>query len=135
MCWVGPGDEVIMPAYTYTASASVVQHVGATIVMVNSQRIMWRWTMRSWPQLSQSAPRLLCLWIWRSICADVNKIKEIVTRPEIQAKFTPKNDIQKLMGRIVVSNDCAHSFGASRHGKMAGEIADFSSFSFHAVKT
>ena len=65
---------------------------------------------------------------------DVDKIKEIVIRPEILAKFTPKNDIQKLIGRIVVSNDCAHSFGASRHGKMAGEIADFSSFSFHAVK-
>ena len=95
---VGPGDEVIMPAYTYTASASIV-------------------------------PVDLA-----GICADVDKIKEIVIRPEILAKFTPKNDIQKLIGRIVVSNDCAHSFGASRHGKMAGEIADFSSFSFHAVK-
>ena len=91
---VGSGDEVIMPAYTYTASASVVDHVGA----------------------------------------NVDKIMEVITRPEILAKFTPANDIQKLIGRIVISNDCAHSFGAQRHGKMAGAIADFSSFSFHAVK-
>ena len=68
------------------------------------------------------------------ICADVDKVREIVRRPEILAKFHPANDIQKLLGRIAISNDCAHSFGASRHGKMAGEIADFSSFSFHAVK-
>lgn len=68
------------------------------------------------------------------ICADVDKVREIVSRPEILAKFHPANDIQKLLGRIAISNDCAHSFGASRHGKMAGEIADFSSFSFHAVK-
>lgn len=68
------------------------------------------------------------------ICADVDKILEIVNRPEILAKFRPSNDIQHLIGRIVISNDCAHSFGASRNGKMAGEIADFSSFSFHAVK-
>lgn len=68
------------------------------------------------------------------ICADVDKVREIVNRPEILAKFRPANDIQRLMGRIAISNDCAHSFGASRHGKMAGEIADFSSFSFHAVK-
>lgn len=68
------------------------------------------------------------------ICADVDKVREIVNRPEILAKFHPANDIQKLLGRIAISNDCAHSFGASRHGKMAGEIADFSSFSFHAVK-
>ena len=68
------------------------------------------------------------------IVANVDKIREVITRPEILAKYSPANDIQKLMGRIVVSNDCAHSFGASRNGKMAGEIADFSSFSFHAVK-
>ena len=68
------------------------------------------------------------------ICADVDKVREIVSRPEILAKFHPANDIQKLLGRIAISNDCAHSFGASRRGKMAGEIADFSSFSFHAVK-
>lgn len=68
------------------------------------------------------------------ICADVDKVREIVSRPEILAKFHPANDIQKILGRIAISNDCAHSFGASRHGKMAGEIADFSSFSFHAVK-
>ena len=131
---VGPGDEVIMPAYTYTASASVVQHVGATIVMVDSQKDNVEMDYEKLATAITERTKVIVPVDLAGICADVNKIKEIVTRPEIQAKFTPKNDIQKLMGRIVVSNDCAHSFGASRHGKMAGEIADFSSFSFHAVK-
>ncbi|MEG1545612.1 MAG: DegT/DnrJ/EryC1/StrS family aminotransferase, partial [Tannerellaceae bacterium] len=68
------------------------------------------------------------------IVANYERVLEIVNRPEIRAKFHPSNEIQKKIGRIVVSADCAHSFGANRHGKMAGAIADFSSFSFHAVK-
>ena len=131
---VGPGDEVIMPAYTYTASASVVQHVGATIVMVDSQKDNVDMDYEKLAAAITERTKVIVPVDLAGICADVDKIKEIVIRPEILAKFTPKNDIQKLIGRIVVSNDCAHSFGASRHGKMAGEIADFSSFSFHAVK-
>ena len=131
---VGPGDEVIMPAYTYTASASVVQHVGATIVMVDSQKDNVEMDYEKLAAAITERTKVIVPVDLAGICADVDKIKEIVIRPEILAKFTPKNDIQKLIGRIVVSNDCAHSFGASRHGKMAGEIADFSSFSFHAVK-
>ena len=61
------------------------------------------------------------------ICVNLDKIYEVINSPEIKAKFTPSNDIQRKIGRIIVSNDCAHSFGANRHGKMAGEIADFSS--------
>lgn len=131
---VGPGDEIIMPAYTYTASASVVQHVGATIVMVDSQKDNVEMDYETLAAAITERTKVIVPVDLAGICADVDKIKEIVTRPEILAKFTPKNDIQKLIGRIVVSNDCAHSFGASRHGKMAGEIADFSSFSFPAVK-
>ncbi len=131
---VGPGDEVIMPAYTYTASASVVQHMGATIVMVDSQKDNVEMDYEKLAAAITERTKVIVPVDIAGICADVDKIKEIVNRPEILAKYSPKNDIQRLMGRIVVSNDCAHSFGASRNGKMAGEIADFSSFSFHAVK-
>ncbi len=131
---VGPGDEVIMPAYTYTASASVVQHVGATIVMVDSQKDNVEMDYEKLADAITERTKVIVPVDLAGICADVDKIKEIITRPEILAKFRPANDIQKLMGRIVVSNDCAHSFGAEHQGKMAGEIADFSSFSFHAVK-
>lgn len=131
---VGPGDEVIIPAYTYTASASVVQHVGATIVMVDSQKDNVEMDYEKLVTAITERTKVIVPVDLAGICADVDKIKGIVNRPEILAKYSPKNDIQKLMGRIVVSNDCAHSFGASRNGKMAGEIADFSSFSFHAVK-
>jgi dTDP-4-amino-4,6-dideoxygalactose transaminase len=131
---VGPGDEVIMPAYTYTASASVVAHVGATIVMVDSQKDNVEMDYEKLAEAITEKTKVIVPVDLAGICADVEKIKEIITRPEILAKFRPANDIQKAMGRIFVSNDCAHSFGAERHGKMAGEIADFSSFSFHAVK-
>ncbi len=131
---VGPGDEVIMPAYTYTASASVVQHVGATIVMVDSQKGSVEMDYEKLTEAITERTKVIVPVDLAGICADVDKIKEIVSRSEILAKFTPANDIQKKIGRIVVSNDCAHSFGASHNGRMAGEIADFSSFSFHAVK-
>ena len=131
---VGPGDEVIMPAYTYTASASVVAHVGATIVMVDSQPDNVEMDYEKLAEAITEKTKVIVPVDLAGICADVEKIEEIITRPEILAKFRPANDIQKAMGRIFVSNDCAHSFGAERHGKMAGEIADFSSFSFHAVK-
>ena len=131
---VGPGDEVIIPAYTYTASASVVQHIGATIVMVDSQKGNVEMDYEQLLKVITERTKVIVPVDLAGICADVDKIKEIVTRPEILARFRPANDIQKLMGRIIVSSDCAHSFGAVSHGKMAGEIADFSSFSFHAVK-
>lgn len=131
---VGPGDEVIMPAYTYTASASVVAHVGATIVMVDSQKDNVEMDYDKLADAITERTKVIVPVDLAGICADVDKIKEIITRPDILAKFRPANDIQKAMGRIFVSNDCAHSFGAQRNGKMAGEIADFSSFSFHAVK-
>lgn len=108
MCWVwGPGDEIIMPAYTYTASASVVQHVGATIVMVDSQKNNVEMDYEKLAAAITERTKVIVPVDLAGICADVDKIKEIVIRPEILAKFTPKNDIQKLIGRIVVSNDCA----------------------------
>lgn len=137
---VGPGDEVIMPAYTYTASASVVAHVGATIKMVDivpcgSEDVQdFEMDYEKLADAITERTKVIVPVDLAGICANVDKIKEIVTRPEILAKYRPANDIQKRIGRIIVSCDCAHSFGASRNGKMAGAIADFSSFSFHAVK-
>ena len=138
---VGSGDEVIMPAYTYTASASVVDHVGATIKMVDIRKAGssdedqdFEMDYEKLAEAITERTKVVVPVDLAGICANVDKIMEVITRPEILAKFTPANDIQKLIGRIVISNDCAHSFGAQRHGKMAGAIADFSSFSFHAVK-
>lgn len=142
---VGPCDEVIIPAYTYTASASVVYHVGATIKMVDIRPAGYNTNdgaesqdfEMDYEKLAEAITERTKVIVpvdLAGICANVEKILEVVNRPEIKALYRPKNDIQKKMGRIVVSNDCAHSFGAKRHGKMAGEIADFSSFSFHAVK-
>ena len=131
---VGPGDEVIVPAYTYTATASVVRHVGATVVMVDSQKDCVEMDYDKLVDAITERTKVIAPVDLGGIVADHEKVLEIVNRPEIRTKFTPANEIQKKFGRIVVSADCAHSFGASRHGVMAGAIADFSSFSFHAVK-
>lgn len=137
---IGPGDEVIIPAYTYTASASVVAHVGATIKMVDivpqgAEGIQdFEMDYEKLADAITERTKAIVPVDLAGICANVEKVLEVITRPEILAKYRPANDIQQKMGRIVVSNDCAHSFGASRKGKMAGSIADFSSFSFHAVK-
>lgn len=131
---VGPGDEVIMPAYTYTASASVVAHVGATIVMVDSQKDHVEMDYERLAEAITERTKVIVPVDLAGIVADLDKVKEIINRPDVVAKFRPNNDIQKKIGRIVISSDCAHSFGASRNGRMAGSIADFSSFSFHAVK-
>lgn len=131
---VGPGDEVIMPAYTYTASASVVAHVGATIVMVDSQKDHVEMDYERLAEAITERTKVIVPVDLAGIVADLDKVKEIINRPDVLAKFRPNNEIQKKIGRIVISSDCAHSFGASRNGKMAGSIADFSSFSFHAVK-
>lgn len=131
---VGEGDEVIMPAYTYTASASVVRHVGATVVMMDSQKDNVEMDYERLAELITEKTKVIVPVDLAGIVTDLDKVKEIINRPEILAKFTAANDIQKKIGRIAISSDCAHSFGAERKGKMAGEIADFSSFSFHAVK-
>lgn len=142
---VGPGDEVIIPAYTYTASASVVVHTGATIVMVDSQEDNVEMDYDKLADAITERTKVIVPVDLAGIVADLDKVKEIINRPEILAKFQPSNDIQKKLGRIAISSDCAHSFGAQKkvqvfnglkvkEWKMAGEIADFSSFSFHAVK-
>ena len=129
---VGPGDEVIVPAYTYTATASVVQHVGAKIVFVDSQKDSVEMDYDQLEQAITERTKVISPVDLGGVVADYDRVFEIVERKK--GLFKPSNALQAKIGRIVVSADCAHSFGGSRKGKMAGEIADFSSFSFHAVK-
>ena len=129
---VGPGDEVIVPAYTYTATASVVQHVGAKIVFVDSQKDSVEMDYEQLEQAITEKTKVIVPVDLAGIVADYDRVYEIVERKK--GLFKPNNALQAKIGRIIVSADCAHSFGANQRGKMAGEIADFSSFSFHAVK-
>lgn len=129
---VGPDDEVIVPAYTYTATASVVTHVGAKLVMVDSQKDSVEMDYDQLEKAITEKTKVIVPVDLGGIVAGYDRVFEIVERKK--ALFQPTNDLQKKIGRIIVSGDCAHSFGAHRKGKMAGEIADFSSFSFHAVK-
>lgn len=129
---VGPGDEVIVPAYTYTATASVTQHVGAKLVIVDSQKDSVEMDYDQLEKAITEKTKVIVPVDIAGIVADYDRVFEIVERKK--ALFHPANALQARFGRIIVSGDCAHSFGANRKGKKAGEIADFSSFSFHAVK-
>ena len=129
---VGPEDEVIVPAYTYTATASVTQHVGCKVVMVDSQKDNVAMDYDKLAEAITEHTKVICPVDLGGVVCDFDRIFEIV-----EAKkhlFRPTNAIQKKIGRIIVAADDAHAFGAKWHGKMAGEIADFCSFSFHAVK-
>jgi dTDP-4-amino-4,6-dideoxygalactose transaminase len=127
-----PDDEVIVPAYTYTATASVTQHVGCKLVMVDSQKDSVEMDYDQLEKTITEKTKVIVPVDIAGVVANYDKVYEIVERKK--ALFHPSNALQAKIGRIIVSADCAHSFGASRKGKMAGEIADFSSFSFHAVK-
>ncbi len=129
---IGPGDEVIVPAYTYTASASVIAHVGAKIVMVDSQKDCREWDYDAFEAAFTEKTKAVIPVDLGGVPCDYDRIFEIVERKK--NLFKPSNDIQKAIGRVAVCADTAHAFGAKYHGKMIGSIADFSSFSFHAVK-
>lgn len=129
---IGEGDEVIVPAYTYTASASVTQHVGAKLVLVDIQKDRLEMDYEAMGGAITERTKAIIPVDLGGIVCDYDKIFDVVKSK--RHLFRPANDIQKSLGRIAVCADCAHAFGASRHGKMAGSIADFSAFSFHAVK-
>ena len=129
---IQPDDEVIVPAYTYTATASVTQHVGCKLVLVDSQKDNVEMDYDKLADAITENTKVICPVDLGGIVADYKRVFEIVEAKK--GLFKPNNALQEKIGRIVVSADCAHSFGASQNGKMAGEIADFSSFSFHAVK-
>ena len=129
---VGPGDEVITSAYTYTATASVVCHVGATVKLVdtapNSFEIDY---IKLADAITENTKVVIPVDLGGVIC-DYDKIFAAVeTKKHL---FVPANEIQAAFGRVIVLADAAHAFGARRGGKMCGSIADFTSFSFHAVK-
>ena len=127
-----PEDEVIVPAYTYTATASVTQHVGCRLVMVDSQKDNVEMDYERLEQAITEKTKVIMPVDIAGIVADYDRVYEIVERKK--SLFRPANALQAKIGRIVVVADCAHAFGAVRKGKMAGAIADFSAFSFHAVK-
>lgn len=135
---VGPGDEVIVPAYTYTASASAVIHCGANVIFVDSQKDGDPITHA--PEMDYDAMEEAITERTKAIIAvdlggimcDYERIYQAVENKK--HLFKAANSIQEVLGRVAVVSDCAHALGASRHGKMAGEISDFASYSYHAVK-
>ena len=140
---VGPEDEVIVPAYTYTASASVTQHVGCRLVMVDSQKDKVEMDYDKLAEAITERTKAIIPVDLAGIVCDYDRVYQVVEQKK--QLFHPTNALQALFGRVIVVADCAHAFGAWRmvNGKdndgekvkkMAGEIADFSAFSFHAVK-
>jgi len=129
---VGPGDEVITSAYTYTASASVIEHVGAKIVLVDTQKDSYEMDYEALEAAITEKTKVIIPVDIAGVMCDYDKIYEIVEKKK--KIFKANNEIQKLYNRIIVSADAAHSFGAMYKGKKSGSVADFTCFSFHAVK-
>lgn len=129
---IGPGDEVITCAYTYTASASVIAHVGANVVLIDTQKDSLEMDYEALEAAITENTKAIIPVDLAGIPCDYDRIFEIVERKKYL--FKPNSDIQAALGRVAVMADTAHAFGATWHGKMVGSIADFSSFSFHAVK-
>ncbi|MCR4664975.1 MAG: DegT/DnrJ/EryC1/StrS family aminotransferase [Paludibacteraceae bacterium] len=129
---VGEGDEVIVPAYTYTATASVVVHVGAKVVMADSQENSVEMDYEALEKAITPRTKVIIPVDLGGIMCDYKRIFEVVESKK--GMFVPSTDIQRAIGRVIVMADAAHAFGARQDGKMCGETADFTSFSFHAVK-
>lgn len=129
---IGPGDEIIVPAYTYTATASISQHVGAKLVLIDSQPDSVEMDYdRLYDAITERTKVVIPVDLGGIVC-DYDKVYAAVNARK--ALFRPSNEIQKAIGRVAVLADCAHAFGSEWHGCKAGSIADFSCFSFHAVK-
>ena len=138
ICGIGEGDEVIVPAYTYTASASAAIHCGAKVVFVDSQVDNVEMDYEEVAEkITEKTKAIVAVDLGGIVC-DYDKLFSVVEKK--RALFTPKEGdslgarIQRALGRVLIFSDAAHALGASRNGKMAGEIADFTDFSFHAVK-
>lgn len=129
---IGAGDEVITTAYTYTASASVIEHVGAKIVLIDTQKDNLEMNYDALELAINKRTKAIIPVDLAGIPCDYDKIFSIVKRQK--NKFFPRNNLQKAIGRVVVIADGAHAFGAEYHGQKIGTVADFTSFSFHAVK-
>ena len=129
---IGPGDEVITSSYTYTASASPIEHVGAKIVLVDTKEDSYEMDYDKLKKAITKNTKAIIPVDLAGIVCDYEKIFEVVE--DTKDLFTPSNEIQSLFNRVIVVADGAHVIGGKRNGKMAGEIADFTTFSFHAVK-
>ncbi len=129
---VGEGDEVVVPAYTYTASASVIDHVGAKIVLIDSQKDNVEMDYDALEAAINERTKAIIPVDLGGVPCDYARIFEIAERKK--HLFKPANDLQRAIGRVAVCADTAHALGAKWHGKMIGTVADFSCFSFHAVK-
>lgn len=129
---VGPGDEVIVPAYTYTASASVICHVGATPVMVDCSVDSLEMDYKAMGEAITERTKAVIPVDLGGVPCDYDKIFAVLeSKSEL---FRPNSEVQEALGRVAVCEDAAHGLGAVYHGRMIGSIADFTSFSFHAVK-
>lgn len=129
---IGKGDEVITSAYTYTASASVIDHVGAKIVLVDTAPDSYEMDLNKLEEaITEKTKAIIAVDLAGVICNYEAIFKLVENKKEL---FKANNEIQDKIGRIAVIADAAHSFGAKQKGKMSGNISDFSSFSFHAVK-
>lgn len=129
---IGPGDEVLVPAYTYTASASAAIHTGAIVRFIDCQENSLEMDYdRMEAAITEKTKAVIPVDLGGIPC-DYDRIYEAVERKK--DLFRPNSEIQKAMGRIAVVADCAHALGAEKNGEMTGALADFSSFSFHAVK-
>lgn len=129
---IGPGDEVITSAYTYTASASVVCHVGAKLVLVDTQQDGYEMDYAQLADAITERTKVIIPVDLGGIPCDYQRIFEIVEAKK--SLFHPANKLQEAIGRIAITADAAHAFGAEWQGKRIGSVADFTSFSFHAVK-
>ncbi|MDD6102230.1 MAG: DegT/DnrJ/EryC1/StrS aminotransferase family protein [Clostridiales bacterium] len=138
VCGIGEGDEVIVPAYTYTASASAAIHCGAKVVFVDSQKDCAEMDYEKVGEAINEKTKAIVAVDLGGIVCDYDKLFDVVEKKRALFRAKEGNSlgarIQQAKGRVLVFADCAHALGASRNGKMAGEIADFTDFSFHAVK-
>lgn len=131
---IGPGDEVILPAYTYCASANVIFHSGAKPVMVDINSGDFNLNVDEVRKAITPRTKAIIAVDIAGFPAEYDRLMELINSPEIKGQFVPGNDLQSKLGRILLISDAAHSFGAEMHGKKAAVAADIASFSFHAVK-
>lgn len=129
---IGPGDEVIVPAYTYTASASVVCHVGATLKLIDTEPGTFHLDYGALENMINERTKAVIPVDIGGVMVDYDRIRDIVEAKK--SLFKPSCAIQEALGHVLILADSAHGYGASRKGRMSGECADFTSFSFHAVK-
>ena len=138
ICGIGEGDEVIVPAYTYTATASAAIHCGAKVIFVDSQKDFTEMDYDKVAEAITEKTKAIVAVDLAGIVADYDKLYKIAEEKKNLFKAKEGSDlgarIQQALGRVLIFSDCAHGLGASRNGKMTGSIADFTSFSFHAVK-